>query len=85
MINPNQNHYPVGHPYYSLCESLLNLPIMDYIDIIRNAEEVYVVDSAFFCLAMYLDLSKVKKKAFYARFGEDYSYLKCGLDQIQPA
>ena len=39
--------------------------LLDYMKIIENASEIHVDDSSFFCLANYMDLSKVKKLVVY--------------------
>ena len=45
--------------------AISNKPISHYIDTIKNAEELHLVESAFYCLASHLDLSKVKEKICY--------------------
>ncbi len=81
VINPNQNLYPVGHQYYDICQRLLNCPVVMFVEIMKNAQELYLIDSCFFCLALYLDLSKVKTKMLWSRNG-DYSYLNSGFIQL---
>jgi hypothetical protein len=63
VIDPNTNHYSVDHEFYDQAESFLRKPsIFHYMDVIKNAEEIHIIDSSFGCLAAQLDLSKVKRK-----------------------
>ena len=48
------------------CNVVSNI-IMDYSIIIENAEEIHILDSSFYCLCNYLDLSRVKQKVVYTR------------------
>jgi len=42
-------------------------PILHFCKMLEDAEEIHLDNSSFFCLAMYLDLSKVKRSVVYAR------------------
>lgn len=54
--------------------------ILDYAYIIENAEELYIIDSSFYSLCNYLDLSKIKKKTVFTRPGNTYfNYLKTDI------
>lgn len=48
-------------------------PIFNYGKIMENSEELHLLDSAFFCYAQYLDLTKVKKLVVYVRKYYDLS------------
>jgi hypothetical protein len=65
-IDPNTNHYEITHPLYSLAQLFVDVPFLNYCDVIRNAKEIHVVDSSFQCLASYLKLS-AKVKICYER------------------
>jgi hypothetical protein len=77
--NPyNMNHK--GMSYHNIVQAFVGHPIIDYSEIIKNADGVYVIDSCMFCLANSLDLSKVKKKVVYVRHGRSYpTYLQKGF------
>jgi len=47
--------------------------IIDYSLLIENATEIHIVDSAFSCLSMKLNLSNVKRKVVYAKTKVDYT------------
>lgn len=66
IINPNINHYDTSHKYYTLAESFKNLPLFHYIEILKNARKILITDSAFFCLALQLEL-KTDECYFYQR------------------
>lgn len=54
--------------------------ILDYGYIIENAEELYILDSSFYSLCNYLDLSKIKKKTVFTRPTNTYlNYLKTDI------
>ena len=50
IICANKNVYPENHPKYELANKYINIPITHYIDIIKNASEIHVVDSCFSCI-----------------------------------
>lgn len=53
IICPNKNVYPINHPYYQIANEYVFLPtVFDYIDIIKNAYEIYVTDSCFSCIIL---------------------------------
>jgi hypothetical protein len=65
-IDPNVNPYDEGHKWYTLAESFVNKPFMDYRLVIENASEIHTVDSSFYCFACYLKLKATVKRC-YAR------------------
>ena len=74
VICCNRNMYGSKN---SFLDEFVDKPIIDYCDIIRNADEIYLIDSALLCLANHLDLSKVNKKYIYTRYGRQYpTYLQ---------
>jgi len=50
IICANKNVYPNDHPKYELANQYVNILITHYIDIIKNATEIHVVDSCFSCI-----------------------------------
>lgn len=85
MIDPCINHYTIGHRFYEKAENMKGHLINDYVDLLINADALYIYDSCFFCLAMHLGLKTTR--CFYKhRFGEQiphYDYLwgpKYGFD-----
>jgi hypothetical protein len=64
LINPNENMYNKGHFFYNLAEQFINKPILQYKDIIINASSIFLSNSAFFCLALHLDMKAINKIVF---------------------
>ena len=50
IICANKNVYPSDHPRYDLANQYVNIPIAHYIDIIKRATEIHVIDSCFSCI-----------------------------------
>ena len=73
-IDPNTNLYPEGHPWYRIANMCTNMLVADYTDIIINASEVHVLDSAFYCLARYLPLKASVKVCYDRETGKPSSY-----------
>lgn len=65
-IDPNTNLYPEGHPWYKIASVCTDMLVADYINILVDASEIHVLDSAFYCLARYLPL-KARVKICYDR------------------
>jgi hypothetical protein len=73
-ISPNKNYYKPDDIRYSIAQKFVDLPFFEYIDIIENAEELYLIDSSFFCICLYLKL-KTTKKTCYVRYHNTYDNL----------
>ena len=58
IICANENVYPVNHNFYEIANKFINLKIINYIDIIKNAKEIYCIDSCFSCIVLPLDTGK---------------------------
>jgi hypothetical protein len=58
MICANENVYNTNNSKYTVAEKYVNLKIAYYIDIIKNAEIIHVIDSCFSCIVYPLLLSK---------------------------
>jgi hypothetical protein len=72
LLCPNTNLYHEHHEKYSLANKYIKLPtIFHYTEIIKNAEELHMVDSSISCLSLCLNLSRqtlCKKLQIYNRF-----------------
>jgi hypothetical protein len=55
IICANENIYPNNHNFYEIANKFINLKIINYIDIIKNATEIYCIDSCFSCIVFPLD------------------------------
>ena len=73
-IDPNTNLYQEGHPWYRIANVCTDMLIADYTDIIINASEVHVLDSAFYCLARYLPLKASVNMCYDRETGKPSSY-----------
>jgi len=68
VINPVKNMYSVGHKWHATADKWVDLPILEYVGVMRNAKECLMVDSSFFCLALTLGL----KPTVWCRNGRSY-------------
>jgi hypothetical protein len=59
IICANENIYPNNHIFFEIANKFINLRIIYYIDIIKNAKEIYCIDSCISCII--LPLHTVKK------------------------
>ena len=73
IINPNKNIYNQEHKFYKLAQLFINLPLIYYIDTIKNADKLFLTDSSFFCLSLNLNI-KTKYCYYYSR-GDSYNHL----------
>jgi FkbM family methyltransferase len=69
-IDPNTNHYPIGHKWYTIAEGYVNKPFLQYKRLIENAKEIHVTDSSFYCLTCFLKCSASKKVCYDRSTGE---------------
>ena len=79
IIDIKKNRYQIDHKYYEIANLFINLPILDYCDIIMTAKELHFVNSSFFCLAARICDNKDQIKVCYC--DQDLSYLEgyyCG-------
>lgn len=69
VFNPNKNFYEnkPSHKFYSIWEGIFN--ILDYCKIIENADQLYLTDSSFYCLACCLNLKNNQIRKVYSRQG----------------
>lgn len=59
LICNDINLYPINHKYHSLADKYIMLKIVDYVDIIKNCNEIYMIDSCF--TGLVLPFSKTNK------------------------
>jgi hypothetical protein len=57
IVCVNENVYDKNHPKYNIADKYVNIPIAYYIDIIKSANEIHVIDSCFSCVVYPLILS----------------------------
>jgi hypothetical protein len=71
-IDSNSNLYKPSDPFFNIAENFLNKPLVCYIDILKNAKEIHVVDSCFSCFVFCMKLKNVsyydKEKVFTSRY-----------------
>ena len=65
--------YNEEHKFYKLAETFTNLPLLDCVDLIKNANIIIMSDSGFLPLAVHLEI-QTNKCFMYCRQGESYSY-----------
>ena len=73
FINPCINMYNEDHKHYHIAEYVRDKLLLDYVDIIENANIVVLCDSSFFCLATHLKI-KTDNCYCYCRTGDQYGY-----------
>ena len=74
IVNPNKNMYSPDDIHYNLANDFLDKPLLAYVDIMKNADEVHLTDSSFSCLAGCLLNNNIKpqKRLLYTRSGNNY-------------
>ena len=50
IICANKNVYSENHSKFNIAQSYINLPVSEYIDIIKKASHIYAIDSCFSCI-----------------------------------
>lgn len=65
LLDINKNIYPRDSPEWALAEQVVNIPLCNLASVIENAEEVHMIESSIYALALHLDLSRVKRKVVY--------------------
>lgn len=72
VVNPSKNIYSEDDDRYELAQKFLDLPLFDYVNLIKNAKGIYLIDSSFSLLSKFV-ASKESKKYLYNRSGYDLS------------
>jgi len=65
ILDVNKNVYPKDSPYWTLAQQVVNIPLINLVCVIEKAEELHMIESSVYALALHLDLSAVKKKVVY--------------------
>jgi len=68
IFDLNENHYPLGHPYYIIADMVANKPLYAYKRLLEEAAEIHLLESSVYCMASHLDLSRVAVKKCYDAF-----------------
>ena len=66
-IDPNLNLYSSDHPWYQLAQTFVNQPFFHYVDLIKHATELHLVNSSFYTLASQLTPLDARVKLCYER------------------
>ncbi len=80
FINPEKNMYDKTHIYYEIAEKCIrstnNYTLLDYTIIIQHADELHLIDSSYFCLAMLCakDIHTTIKNV-YSRYEQNFTSL----------
>jgi len=77
IFDLNENHYPLGHPYYIIADMVVNKPLYAYKRLLEEAAEIHLLESSVYCMASHLDLSRVLVKKCYDAF--DSSNTRIGV------
>ena len=77
-IDPNVNLYSSDHPWYQLAQKFVNQPFFHYVDLIKHATELHLVNSSFYTLASQLSPLDARVKVCYDRYNgviiPDYNF-----------
>lgn len=69
-IDPDTNLYTKDHKWHSLAKACVGNPLVDYIDVIKHATQIHVLDSSFSCLAHYIHLEATIARCYRRQTGE---------------
>jgi hypothetical protein len=70
IICANKNVYNKNHAHFEVANKFINIPVAEYIDVIKNACEIFMIDSCFSCIVHPLSVSNklnTKKIEYYDR------------------
>jgi len=68
IVNPCKNMYSPDHPFFHWMETLVFLPVAEYIPLIEQADQIIITDSCFWCLTVHLKTKPTAKKFCYQRY-----------------
>ena len=71
LLSPSKNLYTPNHEYFDVAETVVGLPMFDYVPLIQNAKEVHLIASSFSILSKFVASNEVKKYI--------HNYNKCGI------
>lgn len=70
IICANENVYDINHVHFEDANKFVNIPLQNYIDVIKNACEIFIIDSCFCCIIHPLSVSNklnTKKIEYFIR------------------
>lgn len=70
IICANENVYNKNHAHFEVANKFVNIPVAEYIDVIKNACEIFIIDSCFSCIVHPLSVSNklnTQKIEIYSR------------------
>jgi hypothetical protein len=70
-IDPNINQYSSDHPWYEVAEKFVNQPFLHYVDTIKHAKELHLVNSSFYVLASQIPPLDASVKVCYDRSSKE--------------
>jgi len=76
ILDLNENHYKEDHKDYSIAQSVVNKPLLDYTYLIEGAAEIHMIESSIYCMANHLDLSRVSNMVCYEPWGGNADHLR---------
>jgi hypothetical protein len=56
VLNPAVNMYPAGHKWHQVAQEWVGLPLFEYTHLLKDATQLLMVDSSFFCMALLLGI-----------------------------
>jgi hypothetical protein len=71
-INPRQNEYSSGHPFYAIADIFVNRSLIDYKQVLIHATYLYITNSSLLAMATHLPLDSYN---FYYVGTQDLSFL----------
>lgn len=74
LVNPNKNCYSKDNSFYELAQKIIGHPLLNYTEIIKQAEYNIMTDSSFMCLAFNLNI-KTDNNYYYSRDNRDYDFI----------
>jgi hypothetical protein len=78
VLNPDRNMYTHSHPFYYLAQLAVrksSQSILDYVSIMESAHGLYLIDSCYFCMSSFINLSAVRVKNVYKRSALKFEWM----------
>jgi len=68
IICPDENMYNPKHEYYEIAKLFVQQPILDYISVIEEASEIYVIDNLFYYLTLKCNLNSDNNTCYSSEY-----------------
>ena len=68
IICPDENMYDLKHEYYEIAKLFVQQPILDYISVIEEASEIYVIDNLFYYLTLKCNLNSDNNTCYSSEY-----------------